>query len=419
MLRRMPAYLERHATSLITAALADTRVVVLNGARQSGKSTLVHHLIRGIPDARERRLDQPIELSAATFDPSRFVVHDGLLVIDEIQRAPELILPIKVRVDDDPRPGQYLLTGSARLLGLRALPDALVGRKETIELWPFSQAEIGGLISRFIDRLFDHELPAAESNGTGSCERDEYFRRIERGGFPEALQREGRRRMRFFSSYLEDLVDRDVTQLGEIERREQLMRLLRLLAAGAGQIFVAERYASQLGIAAKTVERYVSLFEEVFLVKRIPAWSGSATNRAIRARKLMFVDSGLATNLTGRSASRLSRGDELTGSHLENFVISELARLMPHADADVRLFHYRTRDSVEVDAVIERSDGTIAGLEVKAADSVRADDLRGLSHLRDRAGSDFVAGAVLYTGPVVRSVGDRLWAVPIDALWTI
>ena len=165
MLRRMPAYLERHATSLITAALADTRVVVLNGARQSGKSTLVHHLIRGIPDARERRLDQPIELSAATFDPSRFVVHDGLLVIDEIQRAPELILPIKVRVDDDPRPGQYLLTGSARLLGLRALPDALVGRKETIELWPFSQAEIGGQFNRFIDRLFDHELPAAESNG--------------------------------------------------------------------------------------------------------------------------------------------------------------------------------------------------------------------------------------------------------------
>ena len=287
-------------------------------------------------------------------------------------------MPIKVRVDDDPRPGQYLLTGSARLLGLRALPDALVGRKETIELWPFSQAEIGGQFNRFIDRLFDHELPAAESNGLGSCERDEYFDRVERGGFPEALQRDGRRRTRFFSSYVEDLVDRDVTQLGEIERRQQLMRLLRLLAAGAGQIFVADRYASQLGIAAKTVERYVSLFEEVFLMKRVPAWSGSATNRAIRARKLMFVDSGLATNLTGRSASRLSRGDELTGSHLENFVISELARLMPHADADVRLFHYRTRDGVEVDAVIERSDGTIAGLEVKAADSVRADDLRGL-----------------------------------------
>jgi uncharacterized protein len=412
-------YIERHVSHLIRDALADTRVVVVNGARQSGKSTLVHHVTRSFEQVEERRLDRPMDLTSARLNPERFVAFDGLLVIDEIQRAPELILPIKVRVDDDPRPGQYLLTGSARLLGLKSLPDALVGRKETIELWPFSQAELARRPSTFLETVFSGEIPDGRSrNGVGSETRTGYFGRVVTGGFPEANAREDRRQSRFFTSYLEDLIDRDVTQLGDIERREQLSRLLAVLAANSGQLFVADRLASQLGLAAKTIERYVSLFEEVFLLKRIPAWSNSATNRAIRTRKVVFVDSGLATNLCGRNVNRLVRGDPMAGPLLESFVLSELARLAPLCEAAPSLSHYRNRDGVEVDAVLQQRDGSVVGIEVKAADLVRSDDLGGLSHLRERSGGDFIAGCVLYTGPVVRSMGDRLWAVPIDALWS-
>ena len=415
----MSGYVERHAARLISDALTDTRVVVVNGARQVGKSTLVHQLTGATHGVSERRLDRPLELAAARLDPERFVAHDGLLVIDEIQRAPELILPIKVRVDDDPRPGQYLLTGSARLLGLRGLPDALVGRKETIELWPFSQSELVGRPSHFVDACFTGEPPTqAEGQTTGSERRVGYISRIVAGGFPEAINREDRRRIRFFSAYIEDLVDRDITQLGEIERREQLKRLLAAVAASAAQLFVADRFASSLGLAAKTVERYMSLFEEVFLVKRLPAWSNSATSRAVRTRKVVVVDSGLATWLNGRNRTRLERNDPVFGQLLENFVLSEIARTIPLSDAEPTLQHYRTRDGIEVDAVLAHLDGSIVGIEVKASDSVRSDDLTGLTHLRDKAGADFVGGFVLHTGTATRSLGDRLWAVPIDALWT-
>ncbi len=311
------------------------------------------------------------------------------------------------------------MTGSARLLGLRALPDALVGRKETIELWPLSQAELAGRSSGFIDRIFSGDVnpDLTRTTTTGAELRQGYFDRLTIGGFPEATRRADRRRDRFFGSYVDDLVDRDVSQLGDIGRRGHLMRLIGLLAANAGQLFVVDRFASNLAVAAKTVDRYVSLFEEVFLVKRLPAWSSSMTTRAVRTRKLVFVDSGLAANLCGRNSLRLARGDVLGGPLLENFVLSEFARLSPLSEAAPELFHYRTRDGVEVDLVLERRDGGIAAVEVKVAQSVRPDDLRGVTHLRDHVGDAFVAGIVLYTGSDVRSLGDRLWAVPLDALW--
>ena len=295
----------------------------------------------------------------------------------------------------------------------------MVGRKETIELWPFSQSELVGRPSHFVDACFTGEpTTQAEGQTTGSERRVGYISRIVAGGFPEAINREDRRRIRFFSAYIEDLVDRDITQLGEIERREQLKRLLAAVAASAAQLFVADRFASSLGLAAKTVERYMSLFEEVFLVKRLPPWSNSATSGAVRTRTVVVVDSGLATWLNGRNRTRLERNDPVFGQLLENFVLSEIARTIPLSDVEPTLQHYRTRDGIEVDAVLAHLDGSIVGIEVKASDSVRSDDLTGLTHLRDKAGADFVGGFVLHPGTATRSLGDRLWAVPIDALWT-
>jgi uncharacterized protein len=407
-------YRERHVEQALADALADTRVVIVNGARQSGKSTAVHHLVRDRSDIVERRLDRANDLAAARSDPTAFVAHDGLLVIDEIQRVPDLILPIKARVDIDNRPGQFLLTGSARLLGLRTLPDALVGRSETIELWPFSQGEIDGRPDRFVDAAFR----AAPSLLTaGVLDRAAYIDRAVRGGFPEAIERIGMRRSRFFESYIRDLIDRDVTQLGEIQRRDDLTRLVAMLADRAATPLSVDGVANGLAISKNTVERYIALLEEVFLLKRIPAWTNSATTRATRVRKLVFVDSGLCAHLAGLTSERAARDPARCGQLIENFVIVELMRQLAWSESFARVYHYRTRDGDEVDAVIEHHDGRLVAVEVKSSSSVSGDDLRDLQHLREKAGDRFHLGVLLYSGTEVLPMGHRLIAAPIDSLW--
>ena len=248
----------------------------------------------------------------------------GLMVIDEIQRVPDLLLAIKEQVDADPRPGRYLLSGSARVLALRGLPDTLPGRIETIELWPFSQGEIDGTADRFVDAIFD------EGGGLGhgsAVTRQEYAERVVRGGFPEALARTSpRRRERFFDSYLADLVAREVSQLSEIERTAEMRALIRLLAARSGQLLVATAVGSDAGLTASTVYRYLSLLEEVFLVKRIPAWSRNVSTRAVGTPKLAFTDSGIAANLLGADARSFLRPGGRFGPLLEGFVQGLLDR---------------------------------------------------------------------------------------------
>ncbi len=409
----MSTYVPRCVEAVVDDALADTRVVAVNGARQAGKSTLVRALLRRRPGSRERRLDRAVELQQARDDPNRFVRHDGLLAIDEVQRAPELILAIKASVDDDPRPGQFLLTGSARLLGLRTLPDALVGRMETVELWPFSQGELERTRDGFVDRVFADQptLPA------GRVVREEYVERLTRGGFPEAVRRDERRRAKFFESYVNDLLDRDVRQLAEIQRRDDLRQLVRAVAARAAQPLKVERVSSETGLPATTVERYLALFEEVFLLKRLPPWSASSTPRAVRMRKLLFVDTGLCAHLAGRTTARLGRDDALLGPLLENFVLGELARQAAWSQTQARLCHYRTRDGVEVDAVLEAADGRLVGVEVKSSETVRTDDFRSLRHLQEAVPDRFHLGVVLHAGRQTQPFGDRLVSAPIDAVW--
>lgn len=409
----MSAKLLRHAEKTVLAALRDTRVVLVNGARQAGKSTLVKKVLKAHEGARWRTLDEGVSLAAARADPARFVQYQGLLAIDEIQRAPELMLAIKAAVDRDERPGQYLLTGSARVLGLKALPDSLVGRMETVELWPFSQGELEARVDRFVDAIFDEEPLFRD----GTIARDELVERLTRGGFPEATRRDELRRAKFFEAYAHDLVERDVSQLSDVPRREVLHHLLRTAAGLPAQLLKIERLASDAGIPARSVERYLSLFEEVFLIKRLPAWSNRATTRAVRMRKLLFVDTGLCAHLQHRNLKRLLRDDSLLGPLLENFVLSELARQLGWSATSATLAHYRTRDGVEVDGVLESSDGRLVGVEVKGASTVRAEDFAGLRHLAAHAGDRFHQGVVFYTGQGAMPFGERMTAVPIEALW--
>lgn len=407
----------RRALGNVAAALEDTRVVVLSGARQVGKSTLARVVTESHPQAEIRFLDDAALRAAARDDPASFVRHPGLLVIDEVQWAPELMLAIKHQVDLDPRPGRFILTGSARLWGMKDIPDLLPGRTETIELWPLSQGEIDRAEDDFVDVLFDQggEIDPPPS----ALRRSDYIERALRGGYPEAIRRSDLgRRARFFESYTSDLVNRDIAQLSDISRPAQMRRLLDLVAARMATLLVPERWASVLELPASTVRRYLDLLELVYMIQRIPAWSTNLTTRAVATPKVLMIDSGLAGHLAGMTPKRAAHPTAPIGPLLENFVLGELARQLTWAQEPVRLYHYRDRDGHEVDAILERASGEVVALEVKAAETVRAEDFRGIRHLADRLGDQLVLGVVLYAGGTSLSFGPRLKALPMAALWS-
>jgi len=400
----------------VSEALEDTRVVLINGARQAGKSTLTRVAASTLPGTVVRLLDDAATLRAAQDDPAGFVEHDGLMVIDEVQLAPELLRAIKVLVDTDPRPGRFLLTGSSRVLALRGLPDALPGRMEIIELWPFSQGEMNDGHDLFIDTAFRH---ASGIDHSSRLRKRDYLELAVAGGFPEAVRRTPRRRAAFFSSYLSTLIERDVLEVSSIERQGDMNRLLALLAGQVSGLLVPAKLAEHSGIPRTTLVRYLELLSTVFLVKPVPAWSSGQTTRAIGTPKLAFVDTGIACHLIGQDAARLDEPDGFAGPILENFVVMELARQLTWAEERGRLYHYRTKDKLEVDAVIETPDGRVIAVEVKAGATVRTDDLAGLRNLASHLGDRFVAGYVLYTGQQTLSYGGKIKALPIDALWLL
>lgn len=405
--------LVRHSAPAVEEALRDTRVVLVNGARQCGKSTLVAQI--GEARAAEwRSLDRTATREAAKTDPTEFVQSRGLMVIDEVQRVPELLLAIKEAVDLDPSPGAFLLTGSARVLGLRGLPDVLPGRIETVELWPFSQGEIDGKPDGFVDAIF--ALGPRFTHSSAET-RSGYVDRIVRGGFPEAVARPAHRRERFFDSYVSDIINRDVIQLSEIERGPEMRTLTRLLAARSGQLLVPNVLSTHLGLSLPTVKRYLSLLEETFLIKRIPAWSRNLSSRAIGTMKVAIVDSGIAANLLGLDAGRLNQITSPLGPLLEGFVSMEIARQLGWCRTRAEMFHYRTKDKVEVDLVLEDRQGKVVAIDVKASSTVRAEDFSGLRHLAARLKDDLIVGVVLYTGTQTLPFGPGLRAVPISALW--
>lgn len=397
-------------------ALRDTRVVVIVGARQVGKSTLARLVASSLDDVHERRLDLPAVLDSALTDPVGFVEHDGVMLIDEVQRAPRLLLAIKDQVDRDPRPGRFLLTGSAQVRAVPNVRAALTGRNETIELWPFSQGEIDGAPDGLLAHLFrEGDIRRAAAEGREG--KQAYLTRVLRGGFPEAVARADTRRSAFFAGYLTDLIDRDVKELRAIRRTRDLRLLLRLLASHAAQPLVTQQLASVLAVPRKTIDDYLDVLEGVFLIRRLPGWASGSSRRAVARPKLLFVDSGIAAHLAGMNLTRLTSSPAESGRLVENFVLGELARQIGWTTPRIELLHYRTRDGVEVDAVLEAEDGGIVGIEVKAASTVGANDFRGLNHLQRVAGRAFIRGIVLYTGREALQFGDTLFALPIDALW--
>jgi predicted AAA+ superfamily ATPase len=406
-------YIHRRAEESVLESLADTRVVLVNGARQAGKSTLVRRVGKR-HDAAWFSLDDADTRMAAAQDPASFVRLAARMIVDEIQRDPELLLSIKSLVDEIPTPGRFLLTGSARVLGLRDLPDTLTGRMHTIELWPLSQGEIDGTRERFVDLAFDR---GPDLQHESAVTRDEYIERVTRGGFPDAIRKPEPRRATHLQNYVADIVNRDVVQLSNIDRGPDLRALILALAGRSGGLIAPETLGAGIGLPASTTRRYLRLLEEVYLIKRVPAWTRRITARSVQQDKVAFVDSGVATVLLGLNAARLRKPGAPLGGLLEGFVGMEIARQLTWAQERADLFHYRTKDKVEVDFVLQNWSGRVIGVEVKASASPKPEDFRGLRHLAERIGEDFVAGYVLHTGPRTLPFGPNLRAIPISALW--
>ncbi len=401
----------------IVRALADTPVVMLVGPRQTGKSTLVQDLVIGSDPVDYVTLDDAVTLAAATADPTGFVAGGaGLRVIDEVQRAPDLLLAIKAAVDRDRRPGRFLLTGSADVLALPRVSESLAGRVEVLSLWPLSQAEIERQPSTpVIGRLLtsDATLPTATP-----IERPELIRRLVRGGFPPAVLRDdAERRSSWLASYLTTMTQRDVRDLANIAGVVELPRLLRALALRTTQPLNKSGVASALGMPYATIDRYVALLEALFLVHRIPAWHGNLGRRLAKAPKVLITDSGLAAHLVGADETTLGNGTADLGAAVESFVGMELVRLASLDPVRATVHHYRATGGREVDFLLEAPDGRVVGVEVKAAATVERSGFRHLADLRDALGERFVRGVVLHAGSRATPFGERLAALPLSVLW--
>lgn len=408
--------IERHLKPLVLDALGDTRIAVVLGARQVGKSTLVQQIANVDRPATIFTLDDRATRDAALDDPTGFVA--GLkppVVIDEVQRAPDLMLAIKVRVDRDQTPGQFLLTGSANLLTAPRIIDALPGRAEYLRLTPFSQGEMHGVCETFVPALFDGRWPQLTTDDVG---RAAYAERLAAGGYPEVTGRNASRRERFFSSYVDSIIDRDLSTVADVQDSANVRRLLSALAATSASLTNFESLARDLGVAPNTVRGHAALLETLFVVSRSPAWSANLLNRVVKAPKTYVADTGLLCHLLGVDEARIAEDGAVAGMLFETFVATEIARQVAWQDNVPSQFHYRDRDGREVDVLLERRGGAVVGIEVKSSASASPRDFRGLRHLRDKLGDRFKAGVVLYTGPSTVPFGDRLAAVPLSGLWT-
>jgi len=402
----------RHLEARLGEALSDTPVVLIAGPRQSGKTTLVRKWAN--QGLRYLTLDDELTLLAARQDPVGLVRSLDRAVIDEVQRAPQLLLALKKTVDEDRRPGRFLLTGSANVMALPTVADSLAGRMETLTLLPLSQSEIRGTSANWLDLAFAGHLPQPSTLVVG----DTLVDTVLRGGYPEAVSRATpRRRTVWARQYIDALIQRDVRDIAGIDKLDQLPRFLQALAQVSGQMCNYSQLGGQLGLDHKTVARYMGVFEQMYLLKRVDVWAKNRLNRVVKTPKLQFVDSGLLSTLLDLPSAIGLQDRSRFGNVLETFVYGELLKHATTADGDYQLLYYRDKDQYEVDVVIENAAGQLVGVEVKAAASVGVSDLRGLKRFAALAGASFRQGVILYDGTQTLPLGDGLWALPISSLW--
>lgn len=396
--------------------MSDTPVVVINGARQTGKSTLVKQFAESDYPAKYFTLDDMGVLAAAHQDPAGFI--DGLpgpVIIDEIQREPALFLPIKAKVDRDRKPGSFLLTGSADVMLLPKISKILAGRMELLTLWPLSQCEIAANKQCFIDTLFSDRILDLK---TSDIDRSVLTKSILSGGFPEALSRPSEvRRKAWFHSYITTILQREIKDLSNIEELTVIPRLLSLLASRIASLLNVSELSRSISIAQTTLKRYIALLEATFLLRPLPAWSGNLGKRLVKSPKVMLCDTGLAAYLLGADKQRVEKMPELIGPLLENFAVMELQKQTTWSMTQPKIFHFRSQTGQEVDVILENPAGQIVAIEIKSATTAKAEDFQGLKFLESTIGERLINGIVFYCGSQIIPFGRNLYALPISMMW--
>lgn len=408
----------RHATRDVLDALAWSPVVLVEGPRQAGKTVLVRNLVAASRPAAYVTLDDALTLASAHEDPQGFVLSlPDPVVVDEVQRAPEIFLPMKLSVDEDRRAGRFLLTGSADVLLLPRLSESLAGRMRIVTLWPLSHGEIDGRREGFLREAFSDDAPTLlQAQET----RAKTLECLVRGGFPEAVRlADVEVRTGWMSGYVTTLLERDVREISAVVDRVALPRLLRMLASRSGTLLNAADLSRATGIARATLERYMALFRKVFTVRLVPAWSGDIGRRLVKSPKVLFTDTGIAAYLLGLDAERLMNDPDRLGPMLETFVGSEILKQMSVAEERFELLHYRDGQGNEVDWVVEDAQGRVVGIEVKSTASPSERDFKGLRALASAVGDRFRKGYLLHTGTTSAPMGERMLALPLEALWRL
>jgi predicted AAA+ superfamily ATPase len=410
--------IERNLKTQIRDALADTPVILLTGARQTGKSTLATDLADESYRPQYLTFDDSTVLAAAKDNPKSFLEGTATPVIfDEVQRVPELFLPLKGAVDKNRNPGSYLLTGSANVLLIPTVSDSLAGRMEVLNLRTLSQGEIEGRREKFIDRICADKF---EPKATAEIEeRESIFRRALVGGYPEVVSREtDARRDAWFRSYITTILQRDVRDLANIDGLTDLPRLLSILSARAGGLLNYSEVSRSSGLPQTTLKRYAALLEQIYLIEYLPAYSGSLKQRLVRSPKLLISDTGLLSHLQGLKWEKIKFERSLAGPLIENFVYLELKKQSAWNETPVSFFHFRTSSDQEVDLVLEMPDGTVVGIEIKSGSSIGADAFKGLRVMEAALGKKFKRGIVLYAGDITVPFAENMFAVPISDLWS-
>lgn len=406
------ALIPRLAAHRVKQALKDTPVVMVTGPRQAGKTTLVRAFA-----GRDRvyvTLDDDTVLAGVRSDPVGFLRGLDRAVIDEVQRAPELLRAIKRSVDDDRRPGRFLLTGSANVLALPQVSESLAGRMEVVSLLPLSQVEIRGVKPSFLKMAFAGRIVSPRHLLVG----DDLVNTILTGGYPEMLRRRDLpRRQAWAREYVKALLQRDVHDIADVEKLDGMSHLFRALAHHSGGLVNFAQVGGRVGLDDKTARKYIAIFEQLFIVRRVEPWLRNRLKRLVKTPKLHFLDSGLLATTLGATAARIAKDRALLGSLLEAFVFSEILKQAEWFGEDCAVHHYRDKDQDEVDIVVENPAGEVVGIEVKAAATVGAGDFSGLRKLADSCGDELKLGVVLYDGAQVVSFGARMIAAPVACLW--
>lgn len=406
----------RYITTFIVESLADSPVVFITGARQTGKTTLVQQIAREHHPAVYQSLDDLTIRGAAQSDPQGFLNNfSSPVVIDEIQLVPDLLSAIKLEVDRNRQSGRFLLTGSANVLTLPRILESLAGRMEIFTLYPLSQGEIAGHKEGFIDRLFDDKFTLDKKKGETLTLT---WQMLIDGGYPEIRKRKQQsRKEAWFRDYVTTIVQRDIRQLANINGMTQMPRLLELLATRVASLLNFAELSRSMQIPQTSLKRYLALFEVTYLIHRLPPWSGNLGKRIVKTPKIFFTDTGLAAYLLGVDYGLLQHQSAHTGPLLENFVLAELRKQTGWNRCKPKIFHFRSKSGQEVDFILKDRRGRCVGVEVKAASTVRNEDFNGLRWFGKELGSNFLRGVVLYTGEESAAFGENLYALPVSALW--